>query len=42
MMFVDRRPFTDPDDAARRIIEIANGVEAVQDGRTYYIPSPVV
>ena len=35
MKFVDRRPFTDPDAAARKIVEIANGVEAVQDGRIY-------
>ena len=29
------RPFADPDAAARKIVEIANGVEAVQDGRIY-------
>ena len=29
------RPFADPDVAARRLIEIANGVQAVQDGRIY-------
>ena len=28
-------PFADPDAAARKIVEIANGVEAVQDGRIY-------
>ena len=33
--FVAARPFADPDAAARKIIEIANGVEAVQDGRIY-------
>ena len=33
--FVANRPFTDPDAAARKIVEIANGVEAVQDGRIY-------
>jgi hypothetical protein len=27
------RPFADPDKAARKLIEIANDVEAVQDGR---------
>jgi hypothetical protein len=27
------RPFADPDTAARKIVEIANGVEAMQDGR---------
>jgi hypothetical protein len=35
MKFVDRRPFTDPDAAARKLVEIANGVETVQDGRIY-------
>ncbi len=35
MKFVERRPLSDPDAAARRIVEIANGVEAVQDGRIY-------
>lgn len=36
MKFVERRqPFADPDAAARRIVEIANGVEAVQDGRIF-------
>ena len=33
--FVANRPFADPDVAARRLIEIANGVQAVQDGRIY-------
>ena len=28
-------PFADPDAAARKIVEIANGVEAVQNGRIY-------
>jgi len=35
MKFVERQPFADPDAAARRIVEIANGVEAVQDGRIF-------
>jgi len=35
MKFVERHPFADPDAAARKLIEIANGVEAVQDGRIY-------
>jgi len=35
MKFVERNPFADPDVAARKIVEIANGVEAVQDGRIY-------
>ena len=35
MNFVERRPFADPEVAARKIIEIANGVEAAQDGRIH-------
>jgi hypothetical protein len=35
MKFVEPHPFTNPDAAARKLIEIANGVEAVQDGRIY-------
>jgi hypothetical protein len=35
MKFVADRPFADPDQAARKLVEIANGVEAVQDGRIY-------
>jgi hypothetical protein len=35
MKFVERRPFADPDAAARKIIEIANDVDAVQNGRIY-------
>jgi hypothetical protein len=35
MKFVERQPFADPDAAARRIVETANGVEAVQDGRVF-------
>jgi hypothetical protein len=35
MKFVQPRPFADPDVAARKIIEIANGVEAAQDGRIH-------
>ena len=31
--FVAEGPFADPDAAARKIVEIANDVEAVQDGR---------
>jgi hypothetical protein len=31
----DSRPFTDPDAAARKLLEIANSVEAVQDGRIH-------
>lgn len=32
MKFVNARPYSDPEAAARKLIEIANGVEAVQDG----------
>jgi hypothetical protein len=35
MKFVNRHPFADPDAAARKLVEIANGVEAVQDGRIF-------
>jgi hypothetical protein len=35
MKFVERRPFAEPDIVARKLVEIANGVEAVQDGRIY-------
>ena len=33
--FAADRPFADPDAAARKVVEIANGVESVQDGRIY-------
>jgi hypothetical protein len=29
------RPFADPEKAARKLLEIANAIEAVQDGRIY-------
>jgi hypothetical protein len=35
MKFVERHPFANPDKAARKLVEIANGVEAVQNGRIY-------
>jgi len=35
MKFVEHHPLADPDAAARKLIEIANGVEAAQDGRIY-------
>jgi hypothetical protein len=35
MKFVELRPFGDPDFTARKLVEIANGIEAVQDGRFY-------
>jgi hypothetical protein len=33
MKFVTDSPFADPDAAARKLLEIANATEAVQDGR---------
>jgi hypothetical protein len=33
--FVADRPFADPDAAARKIVEIANDTDAVQNGRIY-------
>ncbi len=35
MKFVSPNHFADPDAAARRLVEIANAVEAVQDSRIY-------
>ncbi|WP_024511674.1 hypothetical protein [Bradyrhizobium sp. ARR65] len=35
MKFLVDRPFADPDAAARKLLEIANSVEAVQDGRIH-------
>jgi hypothetical protein len=35
MKFVEPSAFTDPDVAARRLVEIASTVEAVQDGRIF-------
>jgi hypothetical protein len=35
MKFVEPSGFTDPDAAARKVVEIANAIEAVQDGRIY-------
>ena len=35
MKFVEKNHFTDPDAAARKLVQIANTVEAVQDGRIY-------
>jgi hypothetical protein len=35
MKFIEPRPFADPDAAARKIIELANAFEPVQDGRIY-------
>jgi hypothetical protein len=35
MKFVQPGHFTDPDTAARKLVEIANAVEAVQDSRIF-------
>ncbi|QOZ73521.1 hypothetical protein [Bradyrhizobium arachidis] len=35
MKLTDERAFTDPESAARKLIEIARGIEAVQDGRIH-------
>jgi hypothetical protein len=35
MKFATDRPYADPEKAARKLVEIANAVEAVQDGRIY-------
>ena len=35
MKFINDRPYADPEKAARKLVEIANSVEVVQDGRIY-------
>ena len=35
MKLATDRPYSDPENAARKLIEIANSVEAVQDGRIH-------
>jgi hypothetical protein len=35
MKYVERRPYADPEAAARKLMEIANSVEPVQDGRIH-------
>jgi hypothetical protein len=35
MKFPGDRPYSDPDKAARKLIEICNSIEAVQDGRLH-------
>ena len=35
MKYIQPRPLADPDVAARKLLEIANAVEAVQDGRIH-------
>jgi hypothetical protein len=35
MKFAANRPYADPEAAARKLVEIANSIEAVQDGRIF-------
>jgi hypothetical protein len=35
MKYAEPRPFADPEKAARKLLEIANATEVVQDGRIY-------
>ena len=35
MKFAVDRPYADPEKAARKLVEIANSIEAVQDGRIF-------
>jgi hypothetical protein len=35
MKYATERAYSDPEKAARRILEIANSVEAIQDGRIH-------
>ena len=35
MKFINQRPYADPVVAARKLLEIANATEAVQDGRIF-------
>jgi hypothetical protein len=35
MKFSSERPYADPEKAARKLLEIANPTEAVQDGRIH-------
>jgi hypothetical protein len=35
MTYAEPRPFADSEKAARKLLEIANATEAVQDGRIY-------
>jgi hypothetical protein len=35
MKFAIERPYGDPEKAARKLVEIANSVEAAQDARIY-------
>jgi hypothetical protein len=35
MKIVEKRPYADPKVAARKLVELANAFEPVQDGRIY-------
>jgi len=35
MKFATGRPYANPETAARKLVEIANAVETIQDGRFY-------
>jgi hypothetical protein len=35
MRFATDRPYADPEKAARKLVEIANSVETIHDGRIY-------
>jgi hypothetical protein len=35
MKFATDRPYSDPEKAARKLVEIANAVETIQDGRIF-------
>lgn len=35
MKYVEKRSYADPEAAARKLMELANAVEPVQDGRIY-------
>jgi hypothetical protein len=35
MKYREERPYADPEAAARKLVEIANGVEAAQEGRIH-------
>ena len=41
MKYATERPLADPEKAACRILEIANSVEAIQDGRIHVEKSPL-
>jgi hypothetical protein len=36
MKYAEPRPYADPEEAARRIVEIASTIEPVQDGRIHF------